>query len=315
MKTTMIYSLILLTLLGLGIGCKKEVEEVKPPVVVGPPTSTTTPPVATTVISSTAIPLPNYDFVVQPPANCRFTKLIFKAVNNGTFPVVDPETVTADGASYTVSKEYEVLYSYDQLGRLVQTDYISAGGSKAVRKYEYTSQRIFRSFFPDLSIQGNKNHLDTIPLNGRGLSTGPPDYHLIEYDAEGFPVRYLNNGKLAAQVFVEQSNIVKYASYVGSEFGTGSDTTLYFLSRPNLPNLYPFLGKSSKNLVARNTTSMIGSTLYPNGNVYQLNYYYTFNEKGLATRVVRHGIKLNQNWPFTPDGGAINITYYEYSCP
>ncbi len=96
MKTTLLYSLLFVTLLGVGIGCKKEVEPVKPPVVVSPPTS-----------GMASLPITNVDtwgnvvpFVLAPPG-CRIVREEIKYPADIIGYI--PERMTINGKEFLVS--------------------------------------------------------------------------------------------------------------------------------------------------------------------------------------------------------------------
>ncbi len=330
MKTTMLYSLLFLTLLGVGIGCKKEVEEVKPPVVVGPPTSTTTPPVSTTTTTpapetsiSTTYVTPNsvetaYADVPQPPANCRLLRTTYKTIIYQG-PAIDRETVTVGGKTFIVSTNIKTTYFYDNQGRLVKDRQEKWLGKTDSITYQHLQDRIITT--QNLYQYGDKkyyNKTDTLLLNKQGLAVGKPgDYTSGIFDAEGFLIRgdMTMNGvilRLITQTMKDR-NIQIYEDFLAGEYATMISNYIYYPTRPNLPALTPFYGSSSRNLPARTLVSNKGSSIIRDGEQYYVTYIYSFDDRGRVKRRVNSYTRLSTNWPFDVDG--IGITDYEYDCP
>lgn len=327
----MIYGLILLTLLGLGIGCKKEVEPVKPPVVVSPPTSTTTPPVSPTVttpapetIVSTTYIAPTsietaYADVPQPPVNCRIARTTYKTVIYQG-PAIDPEMVTVAGKSLKVSTTIKTTYFYDAQGRLVKDRQEQWLGKTDSTTYQHLPDRIITT--RNLYQYSDKKYFtraDTLLLNAQGLAMGRPTaYTRGVFDAEGFLIRgdiTKDNGvilRLITQT-VKDKNIQVYEDFLAGEYATAILAFTYYPSRPNLPELTPFYGRESRNLPAKTLMSNKGSSIIRDGEQYYMTHIYTFDDKGRLKRRIDAYTRLSTSWPFSADG--INVTDFEYDCP
>jgi hypothetical protein len=327
MKTTMLYSFILLTLLGLGISCKKEVEPVKPPVVVSPPTSTTTPPVSPTIttpapetiISATYV-APNsietaYADVPQPPANCRIARTTYKTVVLQG-PILEPETIMVDGRIVTVATQTKTSYQYDNQGRLVLDRRVQTRGKTDSLRYKYSPDSVVvnRDIF---SFGDNRyyNWVDLLPIDNKGLVK--TDVGVLQYDSEGFLLkRASSDGYNVFTYEIVKNNITKTDYYSGYGWGTETFAHEYYPTRPNLPTLTPFYGRESQNLPAKMTRSVKGSSFYSDGLKHQIVYIYVFDGQGRVKRRIASGTKLSPGWPFEADTYGIGVTDYEYeNCP
>lgn len=110
----MLYSLVMLILLGLGIGCKKEVEPVKPLVVISPPQVDN--------------------------SKCRIMKETYKTIIRGDNGI-DAEDVMIGGKNTRIYKSRENRYEYDATGRLGVESYstlITGTGGAVVGRVEYS---------------------------------------------------------------------------------------------------------------------------------------------------------------------------------
>ena len=306
MKTTMLYSLLFLTMLGLGIGCKKEVEPVKPPVVKPtPPTSTTTP-------TSTTQPAPVF---LTPPPNCVIAKTVYKSVNLQG-PVREQEIVKIDGKTFTVSIQKETYYYYDQQGRLITEIFGTTLGDSGRVQYDYQPGRIL----VDKRYTGSGNQLvtrrDTILLDNRGLAIRREDYQEQgEYDAEGYLIKLTSRIKKET-ITIENGNSVKY----DGDFGVNGGQRIFYSFYDekilnNQPNQKPYYGRSGRNAYTRILIEVQNSTYLPSGKVYEEIYPKEYDQYGRTKREVQYGKKLNSSWPYHFNTNGIGVMYYEYACP
>ncbi len=332
----MIYSLILLTLLGLGIGCKKEVEEVKPPVVVSPPTSTTTPPVSATPVAVTTTPTAvvsytytfpedmatvNYGNVPTPPPGCRIIRVIYKTVSQNPKLPVEPEMITVNNTTFLVRTVTKTIYIYDQQKRLTQqlSEQLLIDVDSTI--YTYASNYIIvkSSKLASLSATRYKS-IDTLLLNSEGLSQKRPgDYTAAYFDKDGYLSRgeIIKNGEVLRLISqqIKDNNILKVDDYLSGGWGTTAIIYSYHLRHFNLPNPTPFYSRISQDLPTEESISNTGSIYFTNGLKYRIRYFYQFDNQGRVKRRISYGLNLKSDWPYERDGNGIGITDYEYECP
>jgi hypothetical protein len=331
MKTTILYSLVLLTMLGIGLSCKKVIEEVKPPVVTKPGSSTTptsTTPVATTPTTTTPTvptitipdtPTANYDNVPQPPANCRIVRTTYKTVIYQG-PIIDREVITIDGKTFVVSTTAKTTYSYDNQGRLVKDRQERWLGKVDSVTYQYFSDKIIsRQNQYQYTEKKYYSRTDTLVLNAQGLAISKPGSYLKgTFDTNNFLIKgeTVRDGYTLSLITqsITNGNIQTKEDYQFGETGTIISTYSYYLTRPNLPTLTTFYGKSSKNLPAKMLISGYGS-IAGDGLKYVVVYFYEFDSIGRIKRRIAYGIRLNDKWWYEFDTDGIGITDYEYECP
>jgi hypothetical protein len=305
MKTTILYSLVLLTMLGIGLSCKKVIEEVTPPVVTKPGSSTTptsTTPVATTPTADTA-------WLAAYPPGCRIVKTVYKGYFNSTSQRIDPEIITLDdGRKVEVSLFSTDYNKYDAQGRIfeIRTEY--GNGRKFLDPFNYSNNMLIvkRNFL---------TYTDTLILNAAGFIKlkSPNSTREIQYNQDGQVInKYASPGPELANRY-ENGNLIWEADIQRSDYIADQTVTYkYDLTHANLPVIYQYYGKSSRNLpieALRNACCDFGGAL-----VYRKTFTYTFDERGRVKRRVTHGTGYNQ-WLITDDPGGIGVTDYEYECP
>jgi hypothetical protein len=316
MKTTILYSFVLLTMLGIGFSCKKVIEEVKPPVVTKPGSSTTPPvsttPVATTPVSSTQPEQPMTELVWDEA--CQIVKTTYKEViDNG--PYINPELITVGGKTFKVGLKTITNYKYDEKGRILSEIY-GPDSDSTYRTYKYEGRRVY---LYSLLFNGyNKKilRLDTIKLNSQGLSErNGENYFLVDYDQDGYPISYVNfNGNYTGSVVMEQKNTIGVTVNYGTPIGTFIYRFTYDTTKLNLPVIKRYLGRESQNLPIQQITEVQKSLYYPNDLVAQINYYYQYDTQGRVKRRIAYERPLNQSWIFGTFNGGIGVTDYEYAC-
>ena len=314
----MLYSLLFLTMLGVGISCKKEVEEIKPPVVVSPPVSTT--PIATTPTSPTTVLLTNY------PPGCRIARTIYKTltVNRDKAIIFDPETVTLeDGRKVEVSTTIIAQYLYDAKGQITDRKQKMILGSWNFN-YTYTSTTLYirnesKRDDEQMSVIGT----DTLRLNERGYILrldSKPSPPLYIYNQEGQRISKYGNVPAIFNQYQNGNLTREVATGVGYTVnGQRVDmpdnvyTYRYDTLRPNLPVIYQFEGKSSRNLPIERID--YASDL-PSGPVYRKSFTYFYDSVGRVKRRITYGKALNPQWGLEDDLYGIGVTDFEYeNCP
>ena len=315
MKTTMLYSLLFLTMLGVGIGCKKDVVEQKPPVVVSPPTSTTTPPSATTAAALPTTDVASLTAIIPPVLtlpNCRIVRETYKEGEAKTMP--NPEVILVDGKKLTVYQLTVTNYKYDQQGRVIRLWQEAPSDYDRNFIYKDNLLRIINRFTQQdkqINIQQ-----DSILLNEKGLkkyrSNGVSSLERL-YDSEGYFIGYKEETR--PEVLVKNRNYTQFWDYTE---GVQTGVYEYDLTRPGLPNKYAYLGKSwpAVNLEVKYTLSSKGSELYRDGPLYVIYTYYKYDQFGRISCRIRYSKdEARSGYPYRQDGGGIGVTYYEYECP
>ena len=314
MKTTMLYSLLFLTMLGVGIGCKKEVEEVKPPVVVTPPVSTTpASPTMTPPSTTTATPIPVTDvasLTAVPPvltvANCRLVRTVQKM--GGLSILRDPEILITPNYSLTISAADGTNYTYDGQGRL-KSKYFDRNDSLT---YSYTPDSIRIAAYRRSS--SDVPPLELIQLNTNGLAVRNRASQLSnEYDTEGYVIRQYSGNRTSYRYKIENGNEVEMRWFSAS--GDVVNQTTYYSDRPNLPAPTIIFGKPSRNLPKQLIKSIYGSELYDDGPVNQADYYYVYDARGLVKRRITVRTTRNTRWSFATYDETTSIIDYTYECP
>jgi hypothetical protein len=300
MKTTMLYSLLFLTLLGVGIGCKKEVE---------PGITPTEPPL--------------------PPEGCQIVRTISKNLITGIPKnmILAPEIITLDdGRKVEVSQVGDARYQYDTQGRIVEVKTQGLLGNYYLYRYSYGTQLItYNESFaasvipPMLSIKRDTsglldNGFQTYLSNeGNPTFTYNADGQLLTTDKTRPPTsNKYENGNLTEQIYnaswIQEGGQLVPVDYQLRRFK-------YNTNRPNIPVVLQFTGKGSRNLPIKETWEMKRSSQFPDGPVYQKTFTYTYDKSGLVRRRITHGTQLYAGWFIEDDTYGVGVTDYEYKCP
>ncbi len=298
----MLYSLLFLMMLGVGIGCKKEVEPVKPPVVVvTPPVSGTANWPVTNVVSLTNIVPP-----VLTVANCRLVRTVQKL---GGFSLLrDPEILITPNYSLTMSAADGINYTYDGQGRL-KSKYFDRNDSLT---YSYTSDSIRIAAYKRSS--SDVPPLELIQLNTDGLAVRNRGSQLLnEYNNEGQIIRQYFGNRTSYRYKIDNGNEIEVRWF--STSGDVVTQTSYYTDRPNLPAPTSIFGKPSRNLPKQLIKSIYGSELYDDGPVNQADYYYIYDARGLVKRRVTVLTERNRKWTFATSEEINSIIDYTYECP
>lgn len=260
------------------------------------------------------------DLVEEPApnlANCRIVKETYQV---GWRPQATPtkETVQADGKLYDVMLARQSTFSYDSQGRIIKEDrnivpYVTPGIPYIVT-YAYNSTALYIR-----RVSAKWAEEDTIYLNPQGLSSKGGDGFIYYYDEQGYfthatlttgemqflPTRDSNKNEIVLKTL---------APYTGEK---RTQTFTYDLSKANLPNKYPFYGKSSPNLQTRHLFEVDQSVTFPVGGLFRIDSYYQFDKYGRVSREIdieTHLVPDQQYGQYIHPGG-IGVIDFEYECP
>ena len=275
----MLYSLLFLTMLGVGIGCKKEVEEQ---------------------------PIPNLQ-------NCRIVKETYSTVYI-TGDKDDPQEVVAEGDKFTVYGWKETKYIYNGAGLLIQKyiQVLKGTKGKSTATYTYEKNKLTIHTINQNSGQPDQESDAIITLTNQGFNAN------YFYDAEGHQLGMTGQPIQSGAEWVG-GNRIKEWFRASEEEGTRILVYQYDLTKPALPNPYAYRGKPSQNLETQYQIQAENSLVYKNGPQYplfQINSYYEFDKYGRISRLIMRDHRFpNNGWSFITNPGGIGVIDYEYECP
>ncbi|RCR66564.1 hypothetical protein [Larkinella punicea] len=305
MKTSFLSILFLLSLLAMALSCKKDRD-------LHPAEEWFTDPMN----------LP------QPPKGCKIVKTTYKTLMlpNDQRPGV--ETITLeDGQKVKVGTVFTTTYSYDDpTGRLVEEYQRRLQGQYTLQRYSYTPTHLKR--YKEYTSEGDKGELrgpfieeNEFALNAKGKVSIGIDYTVpLKYDEDGHLVLEGvedNTSNQGVYNYVEgnlvlfQHESLRYTNIPA----VMTFTYTYQLDRPNLPSIYNFQGKESRNLPLLERWAIKNSRDFEDGSLYQIKYQYFYNKQGFVKRRIKHGKALNPQWLIEQDPFGIAVTDYEYECP
>ncbi|GAB3904598.1 hypothetical protein GCM10028803_34250 [Larkinella knui] len=176
-----------------------------------------------------------------------------------------------DGETVKIGKSASDVYKFDEQNRLIQYNWstFSFGGNGGQEIFAYTADQLI-----DTSTHlGFDKQVHAFPLNKQGLLGRDG----LKYNEEGFLVEEVD-GDYTTTYTIENGNMVRKetkSTYPNSPVYV--TIYEYDLTKPNLPNPFPYRGKSSRNLpvkvISSDGTSTSSST-----------YKYIFDESGTRTR-------------------------------
>ncbi|RRB02624.1 hypothetical protein [Larkinella rosea] len=263
----------------------------------------------------------------QPPQGCKIVKTTYKTLMLAGDQRPGVETITLeDGRKVKVGTIATTTYSYDQQGRLVEEHQHLLKGHYNLQRYSYSSTALKR--YKEYTGEGSKGQLQgpfteekEFPLNTQGrVSIGIDLAVPLKYDEEGYVILTGiedNTSDLGRYTYIDgnmtlfQYELLRYTNL--PEVRTYAYT--YNLSRLNLPTIYNFQGKESKNLPVQKKWASQYSRDFEDGPLYQINYQYFYNRQGFVKRRIKHGKALNPQWLIEEDPYGIGVTDYEYQCP
>ncbi|WP_148562392.1 hypothetical protein [Spirosoma radiotolerans] len=228
---------------------------------------------------------------------------------------LDVETVTINGESFQVSTTRKSVYTYDAYGRIL-TEYNQYAGSQA-HYNGANSDSVYYQYMPSaVSIRtirfadsGKKESIDLIALNKQGYAPKRPNGYEATYDKDGYLLTLKDQW---GEAKVDKGNVVESLfvdSPVTPSYITKSE---YDLSKPGLHSVQGFYGKTSRNLLIKQTIDEKFTTqLYPG--VHTVKYSYVFNETGNVKRQIFRGKDGELGYIY--GGDRVTVTDFTYSCP
>ncbi len=247
---------------------------------------------------------PVVDVQPTPRPSCLVVRAIHKT-GWGYLVNVDPEQITINGKTYTVYKESDIYYTYDEKGKLIREIGKGAGGGTTNKSLTYTPSKIYtkwQSIGPnDVVVQ---TYLDTISLNAQGYD----DRHI--YDKYDLQLTYKSNQK-KANIKVQNNNLV----FIPESYDYTINSSITFdLTRLAVPQIRQYEGIGNKNLITELTLICQGG-FYGLGPIFGITYFYEFDEKGRVKREIQLDKEYpGSNWPFGINPLGIGVIDYEYEC-
>ena len=268
----------------------------------------------------------------QPPANCKIVRTTYKDPTTGREAnlIKEPETITLDdGVKVQVSRVDQTTYKYDGQGRIIEEREQLLSDDYRLMKYTYTptSLMIETESLAHNSSDKPYTRLDTIPLDAQGNRT--------RYHSLGKPYLFYNeDGQVIDVDNIPGNNTVPYGQTHQYTDGNLAQQTLtadwvqrdgqwvgsdvwykhyrYNVSRPNLPIIYQYQGKPSRNLPVEELWYVSALGQAP---VYRKTLTYTYDKLGRVKRRIAYGRSLNRSWLIEDDLYGVGVTDYEYECP
>jgi hypothetical protein len=240
-----------------------------------------------------------------PVTSCHIIDAVFQNASIlGGSPQNPTETLDIDGMKVPIGITGHQQFEYDNQGRVSRI--VSVPVPEALEKgrtdtFEYATNQVIQTLtFPD----GTKDQ-STIKLN----KYGSWDLSANTYDADGFVIRTkvaYSTGKEwfedgVDEYTIEGGNITKFISSRPKNGSTSTTLYEYDLSKPNLPVIYSFYARNSKNLLTKITgyQGPIGAS-YRN----EQEYRYLFDKNGQVQR------RIEISNSYTTDGTKYLPTRY-----
>ena len=233
-----------------------------------------------------------------PDLSCQV--LTFTAIEKSSrseIPYWQPldETAQLDGKPVQIGTKYTERYTFDEQNRLSQY-YSEPNGNFSTTTLNYYYE-------PGLMKGGYSD----IALNDQGLladittNTQVPTYYT--YNSEGYLTRKATPGLVYTYTIVDGNLINEEVISVQTQSKVVYEYE-YDLTRPNLPNIAPQEGKTSKNLPTKLTSKNYDQSNDPYVLVYD--YKYEYDENGRVKR--RYFLEPSVSVPY------YRITDFTYTC-
>lgn len=281
MKSPFLYSLLSVALL-ISNGCKKqpEVEE------------ETTP---------------------KPPPCLIATKTTKESVRPYQQSQLELETVTINGESVQVSTTKKSVYSYDTKGRIL-TEYNAYSDAKSDSVlYRYTAGAVT---VRTVNLTDKTFQTEVLKLNKQELAekliNGPfPASSNASYDRDGYLTSLTDYYGVPEKI--ENGNVIQWVfTLEGPGTGDFPYTNSYDLTKPGLPPIKLFYGKSPRNLRTKYT---VQQTDYKQTGpvLYTVTYTYVFDDIGRVKRQIEK--EKDSGYIFGGNDGKVTVTDFTYTCP
>lgn len=306
MKTSFLSILFLLSLLAMAISCKKDRE-------LNPAEEWFTDP--------TNLP--------QPPQGCKIVKTTYKTLMLPGDQRPGVETITLeDGRKIKVGTVTTTTFIFDPQGRIVEENRQNLN-TYILYRYAYLPKYLIKyNEWTGLADNGNRTgpymETDTIPINDQNLIEVSDDYgpFFLKYDKNDYLIQ-TSSGKSSDSnqgfyIYSAESNLVTFQNESLRNTSLPELLTIhytYLINRPNLPTIYGFRGKESRNLMLTENWEIRNSRDFVDGSLYQVKYTYWYDKLGRVKRRFRYGKALNPQWLIEQDPYGIGVTDYEYRCP
>ncbi len=260
-------------------------------------------------------------------ANCRIVRTVYKTPSVGRTGDIlkEEETVKLpDGSTTKVSTVQTTTYKYDEQGRIREVYEQRLKGQYSRYIYEYKNGGVYtfeRSGEPERDPY--RTQTDSVQVNEQGflaLAYGFGRAYYV-FNSEGqmlnkypdylpFTHRYID-GNLTEEL--------RYAFWqkINDQWRSFDAEYLryrYDLSHPNLPLVYQFRGRESRNLPIEEVRDIRNGVQYPSASVYRKRFAYSYDRWGRVTRRITQGKALVNWWLLEDDLYGIGVTDFEYAC-
>jgi hypothetical protein len=198
------------------------------------------------------------------------------------------EIIDFDGQKYALGQSGygQSDYAYDTLGRVkryVSKSYYTIGAP--TYEYEYAPGKIIEHY---QNAGLTAVFTQTLILNEYGII---PEKQ-VTYNKEGYEIERIiawNGGTGVSEGYVKYT--IANGNAIKAErldfTGKFNTTNEYDLTKPNVPNPRPFIGKKDRNLLQRATVvyqTTASDYLFPK--LVSTDYRYTFDSAGKVTRII-----------------------------
>ncbi|AKD54675.1 hypothetical protein SD10_06900 [Spirosoma radiotolerans] len=241
------------------------------------------------------------------------TKTTKESVSSYQQSQLDLETVTIGNESVQVSTTQKSVYSYDTKGRIL-TEYNAYSGAKYDSVlYKYTAGAVT---IRTINLTDKTFQTEVLKLNKQGLAekliNGPfPTSYNASYDQDGYLTSLTDYYGVPEKI--ENGNVIQWVFTLEGP-GTGDFPYIYSydLTKPGLPPIKLFYGKSPRNLRTKYTVQQ--TDYKQTGPVkYTVTYTYVFDDIGRVKRQIEE--EKDSGYIFGGNDGKVTVTDFTYLCP
>ena len=252
--------------------------------------------------------------IPKAPACLIATQTTKESVNSSQQSKLDLETVTVGNESVEVSTTKKSVYSYGTKGRILTEYIVYPDGKSDSVHYQYKPGTVE---IRTVDLVTKNIEIEVLKLNKRGLAEKPstkgpyPTSFNASYDQDGYLLSFTDYYGIPEKI--ENGNIIQW---VRTLEGPGTRdypyTYSYDLTKPGLPPIYLFSGKSPRNLVTKyviqdSTFKQTGPVLYTD------TYTYVFDDRDRVQRRIEK--EKDSGYIMGGNDGKVTVSDFTYICP